>query len=279
MPNILRIIEWNINGRSGYMQYTIPKFIIDEIMIHNPEADIVVLTEFVMASGWDYIREVLEKKYHLFTSPYISGQNGVLIAIRKNKEGLEADSAIVSSDLNTAQIEKPNYLQVSVLFNNKPITIIGTRIRVETSNDTTEEQKKSFKYEQFKALDNHLSSMHDKYVICTGDFNAYWKNSKGCIWKELSNYTLPKASKTFELFTAWDPNKRQFSYVLPDKSLCTFDHILARGIKVIEKSVDYSWNFVTEENGYGSLRPEDYKSHLVGLPDHAILSATVKLKD
>lgn len=55
------------------------------------------------------------------------------------------------------------------------------------------------------------------------------------------------------------------------------DHIIAKGLGI--KDLKYSWDFVSEKNGYGNLKPEDYKSHLVGLPDHAILSATVELED
>ena len=56
---------------AGFGNYQMPPFIAGELM--NQDADIVVLTEFVIASGWDYIRSILEKRYTLF-STYVPGK-------------------------------------------------------------------------------------------------------------------------------------------------------------------------------------------------------------
>lgn len=35
----------------------------------------------------------------------------------------------------------------------------------------------------------------------------------------------------------------------------------------------YDWDFISKENGYGSLTAKDIKTIAIGLPDHAILTA------
>ena len=271
----LTIMGWNINGRSGYSHaYAIPPFVADKIM--KEETDIVVLTEFVMTAGWHHIKSVLEKKYCIFSS-YTSNQNGVLIAIKKNIEGLDIKSARVSTEMNTDQTEKPNFLQVTVSYNEQPIFIIGTRIRYDD------------KEKQLNALYDHLNSLNKKEckVICIGDNNA----TPRFLWKEIKSkckdYKLDSPSYNTDNDTYKRNNKEYccWSYVHKDgegidKGKASLDHIISNGLTVT--SSDYLWDFVNEENGYKKdhviIQPEDYKSDLVGLPDHAILIAEVMLK-
>lgn len=53
------------------------------------------------------------------------------------------------------------------------------------------------------------------------------------------------------------------------------DHIISKGVHI--NNNDYIWDFVTPNNGYGNLKPEDYKSHLTGFPDHAILTVSINI--
>lgn len=274
----MRVLEWNIHGAQGYGNYCIPEFVADEIMQKEGLPDIIVLTEFVMGCGWDYLRGVLSKRYSLFCSPYVSKQNGVLIALRNDVFNL--DSAVVTTGLNTSETEKPNFLQVTLKHNDIPFTVIGTRIRVARDQELNIKLKKN----QFKALDDHLSSMREEHVICIGDFNVYWSNKDGSIWNKKENYTLPKTSESFELHTPkWNYEKNHFSYVLENNSLVSFDHVITRGIKITPASMQYDWSFINKENGYYKscndkvLTPSDYKSDLIGLPDHAILVADFNL--
>lgn len=68
--NSVKILEWNIHGATDFNNYSIPIFVADEVM--KQDADIVVLTEFVITVGWHYIKSVLEKKYISFTSYVIT---------------------------------------------------------------------------------------------------------------------------------------------------------------------------------------------------------------
>lgn len=52
------------------------------------------------------------------------------------------------------------------------------------------------------------------------------------------------------------------------------DHINSKNISVT-CAERYDWSFEKDNHGYGNITPEDYKSghDMVGLPDHAILTA------
>lgn len=276
--NSLKIMEWNINGRAGYGNYSIPEFVADEIV--SQDADIVILTEFVIKCNWDYFRGVLEKKYKLFSSPYISEQNGVLIALKKDNEDFDINSAIISSELNAIQTEKPNFLKVTVKYNKKPLTIIGTRICVGDRSDEDLAGRKK----QRQVIYDHLESLNNECrVICMGDFNA----TPRFIWEEKLNcgdFKLDCPSYNTDNDTYKRINKEycSWSYVHEDgkgadKGKASIDHIIVKGLTVADSK--YIWDFVNENNGYGSLRERDYKSHLVGYPDHAILSARIAFND
>lgn len=160
--NSVKILEWNIHGATGFNNYSIPIFVAEEVM--NQDTHIVVLTEFIITAGWHHIKSVLEKKYILFTS-YESGQNGILIAVKKGIEGLNINSVLVSTDMNTNQNKRPNFLQIKLNKDNgKPIFIMGIRIRDD-----------NYTY-QFDALRDHMDSLpENSKVICIGDFNEWPK--------------------------------------------------------------------------------------------------------
>lgn len=256
----INIMEWNIKGAAGYGNYSTPFFISDWIINNN--IHIAILTEFVTRSGWEYLIGTLEKEYKVYVSPYVSNTNQCLIAIKKNSE-FDLDDAEVITKMNTKEKEWPNFLQVNVKYNNSIINIIGTRIR------------SSSKKQEWRALDEHLSNLKSEVVLCMGDFNAYWSDRNGCFWRKSRNTTLPNASKDFELKTpVWDLKNNSFSYVLPSNKYINIDSLIYKGIASIQ-NIRYEWGFVNKKNGYGNLRPRDQKSHLIGLPDHAILFGTI----
>lgn len=256
----INIIEWNIHGAAGYGNHSIPFFVSDWIMNNN--IHIAILTEFVIGSGWDYLKGSLEKEYNLYISPYVSNSNQCLIAIKKNV-GFDLANAKAITEMNTGEEEKPNFLQVEVVYNSSTINIIGTRIR------NSRNQK------EWQALDEHLTSQKDEVVICMGDFNAYWSNKDGCFWRKSKNKTLPKTSFMYELETPkWDIKNNGFSYVLPNGNCINVDSLIYKGISSVQ-DIKYNWQFINSKNGYGNMTPRDQKSHLIGLPDHAILYGSI----
>lgn len=279
--SVLKIIEWNINGRSGYNPaYAIPPFITNVIAEQN--AHIIVLTELFITAGWHHLRSFLEENYKIFTSPYISEQNSVLIGIKKDIEDFDYGSLKTTTQMNGNCKDDPNFLQISANYNKKPFTIIGTRIRV---GDGGEEDLLARK-KQRESIYTHINSLENiTQLICIGDFNA----TPRFLWitESLTGY-LDLKSKGFELAcpsyntinnTYHRVNKEYscWSFVHKDgvgidKGKTSIDNIISKGVYL--DNLDYIWSFVNQNNGYGYLKPEDYKSDLF-LPDHAILTATI----
>lgn len=91
-------------------------------------------------------------------------QNGILIAINKNIDNLDLNNIEQYQDnnvsflINTNIAEMPDFLQVKLEINKRPLIIIGTRIRVETDKYDYNGPKLILKQKQFEALDEHLYS-------------------------------------------------------------------------------------------------------------------------
>lgn len=267
MLNKLEIMAWNIHGAGGYGNYAIPNFVADKIL--NKNVDIAIIVEFITGKGWDYLIGTLEKSYDIFISPYTSGINQVMIALKKEK-GFEVKRILTE---NPIEKEKPEFLQVETELEGKSFAIIGVRIKTQGTNKQIDSQ--------FEFLKDHLKTLENSNVLCAGDFNV-WKTPlskklKLDITPEYNIFT-PEYSMVdgdFNTLDTWSAVIKNSKTNVVGKAL--IDHIIAKGLGI--KDLKYSWDFVSEKNGYGNLKPEDYKSHLVGLPDHAILSATVELED
>ncbi|MEE1055764.1 MAG: hypothetical protein UH239_00760 [Acutalibacteraceae bacterium] len=252
----MKFLEWNIHGMGGYGNYSIPCFVADQIILKN--VDIAVLVEFFTGCNWNYIRGILEKKYILIVSPYIEGYNQVLIALKK--EIFEIKNVIT---LNPIDKNKPEFLQVSTDVNGKSLEVIGTRLKTVSGT----------KNEQLRFLKNYFDKLNN--FICLGDFNGnvnflQKELGKNCIY---SPRVVPKGNNEI----------LRWSYIHKNKTRINVDHIISNvnilrnisdslsekeGYKMYAK---YDWGFVNKNNGYGKLNSESHLSHLIGLPDHAIL--------
>lgn len=276
----LKVMEWNIHGAASMgwnNDYFIRRFVVDRIL--NEKAHIIILLEFVVSKGWDYLQSRLEEGNYIWFITCTSSENGILIAIKRDIEGLnlegiekyEGDN--ISKKMNTSIEEKPNFLQVDIVINNELLTIIGTRIR--------DSDGKS----QFKALKEHLEYINNK-VICIGDFNTWasyianfdkWNllpkdysiHSPG-LYKDQNNYYR----------NSWDLSNNcvaKWSFVHKNGGKAPLEHIIAKNVTVTTK--DYSWDFVNKNNGYDFRMCESYKSDLIGLPDHAVLKAEIIINE
>ncbi|NPC94750.1 hypothetical protein HOO54_21615 [Bacillus sp. WMMC1349] len=286
--NNLKMKVWNINGRSGVQRenepaYTIPLFIASELMGKNPDAstaDIIVLTEFVITTGWGKLKYNLEKNgYSLFIS-HESGQNGILIAL-KNIEGLNLESVVSTSEMNTEKVERPNFLQVTVKYNGKSLSIIGVRIRVDKKIS-----QKDFldRREQLEALIDHLSTLEN--IIVGGDFNNAKINGnlarKYSEVREEYRYTskgeLNVSYDTYNYHILKDAIEERGYFLHTPKgnvpswgNYFKLDHIITSK-SIAASNVEYSWSFKNKKNGYGEFTTNDIR-----LPDHAILSADISI--
>lgn len=269
----LRILEWNINGRSGFRgAYVIPPFVASEVL--SREADIIILTEFVLTAGWHCFKSVVEVEYELFTSPYVSGQNGILIGIRKNVYGIDYSSIKIKTDMNT-QYEKPNFLQVDFNYMNSHYSVIGVRTRV---------KKGEAVIPQLQAIYQHLLSLNQKNkIICAGDYNAYprvlWKTTKinGTLSDTLETkgfgICCPAYDGIKDSYIRRNGDYIKWSFVHEDGGKSLLDHLIYLGVGI--ESIDYDWKFITRENGYlkkeKNIHEQDNKEFLEGYPDHAML--------
>lgn len=285
--NELKIIEWNIHGAASMgwnNKYEIKKFVVDRII--SEKAQIVILNEFVISIGWDYFQSELTKNEYIWFIAHTSSQNGILIAINTNIEGLSIEKIKkyegnnITSIVNDHIKEQPNFLQVKLEINNQSVYIIGIRIRDDESYKN--------KMKQFEEILKQLKTIgKDEVVMISGDFNHgaikyesdenynYEDNSR----KDYNYQMMRKLFKDLNLDSHtpdYGSYGRKFSWVMKFQNIkVKEDHIITKKVKVT--SIDYLWDFITSENGYGNLKPEDYKSNLIGLPDHAILTATIEI--
>lgn len=259
----MKLIEWNIHGAAGYGNYSMPSFIANTILDLNP--DVAILVEFVFAEGWGMVKKSLEKHYYLLSSPYVSGTNGILIAIKKEVAGAGENMELVA-DLHTEQPELPNFLQVKVLEGNKEINVLGVRIR---DDPETNEM-------QCKAVSDHIRTLSaNSTIICAGDFNIWNRYVKERIGiSDIQVYTPEYTMEPgkFNTLSTWSAVIKG-RYGGSGKAL--IDHVIVRNANVCK--IEYRWDFVNRKNGYGDLKAGDYKSHLSGLPDHAILLAEIEV--
>ncbi len=254
MFKTIKFLEWNIHGAAGYGNYSIPKFVADVISIKD--VDIAILVEFINGCGLEYLKGTLEKKYCLFISPYMSGQNQILIAVKK-RDGFNIDSIKICADMKTTKKDLPDFLQIEIPYNNHLVYFIGIRIR--PGHDIISSQ--------FESLNEHLASLpEESKCICSGDFNAFHQY---CV----DNLLFLDS----EILPNWSNHKEEFSYIHKNGKMVQLDHIMFKNVLIKDKEVHYLWNFINKENGYGNLRPEEYKSFLIGLPDHAFLNTKIVL--
>lgn len=262
----MKIYEWNIRGAANFSctnSYCIPRWTVNEVLKGNP--DCIVLTEFVLSTGWDYLQNRLHaENYNWFTS-LTTGKNGILIAIKKNRhydfsqifsfeDGTINNSEVLNENL------PPDFYEVRLKINMEDVSIIGIRVRKDIKHNKGDHYTK----DQLNVLDNYLMRLEHK-VICIGDFNAYW----GSCWNTEKNSTLPHTSQKYKLYTPDFNNTDGFSYVFPNGKKVQLDHLITN---INWKSIKckYDWNFISADNGYTQYDKDSPKKPK-GLPDHAIL--------
>lgn len=265
----MKIYEWNIGMAATIPSnngYDLKSWVIEEIVEDKP--DVIVLTEFVVSRGIDYFFKALDQNnYCWFISTY-TGQNGILIALKKSIFGFDDVFGYKMGTLNNFEILKckypPDFYEIQVRYNERRLSIIGLRVRKYLLN----EEDSNYIQPQFEAIDTYLSSLnHD--VICIGDFNAYW----GERWDTKENKRLPETAKHYTLYT---PNyHKYYSYVMPDGEKVGLDHLVTN-IKNKCIKCEYDWSFINESRYKKNIRKESYEK-ISGSPDHAILKVEMEL--
>lgn len=299
----LKVMEWNINARTARPGYSVPvNLIANEVLKKEP--DIFVLTEFVQAGGWLDLKAILSSEYELSVSPYQPHRNGICIGIRKG-----SGIACVGGRARTF-CDGPDFHELVVRINGKPVSVIGTRIRIDWKKKHSKrfdeqllEQKERF--QQFLRLVEYIAPLEED-VLVLGDFNnsrilgpedeadegkfqeAY--QAKKAVLSLAYNYQKMRAALTartagkLSLRTAegcassvgafWDESIHQACPPRPNREQKhKYDHIITRSDLCV-RAAEYDWDFL---NFYGPEHFEAGKGSKIraGFPDHAILWAEI----
>lgn len=100
----MKIIEWNINGRSN-TNYEVPKFVSQTII---KDVDIVILTEFSSVDD-GLIESLKESNYTIFYNKIRKEKNKILIGV-KNEIISHSNSIKVNETMNNPHgDEEPNF--------------------------------------------------------------------------------------------------------------------------------------------------------------------------
>ncbi len=259
----MKFIEWNINQRSNYGNKNyIPDYISEEINKEN--ADVVILTEFYKTSRWEEFATRLQS-YNVFTTDNSkNGQNDVLIAIKK-KYTIKDIYDMESTDSNN----NPNYLRVDIEYKGNIVSIIGTRICVDSydyNNKIELENEMKSRSEQFKIFIDNIALLSN-FVIGAGDFNNNRRNSENNTW----SLNFMKDTLTNTKINLHTPYGASFNPL--NKNEYALDHLFASN-EITVKNICYSWSFMYKHEIY-----ENGKNYKVDnpFPDHAILIANVEL--
>ncbi len=285
MQNELKIMAWNIKGGASLgwenSQQKIKKDIVNKII--HLEADIIVLTEFIITIGVDYLFEKLQEKGYIWFQTNRTGKNGVLIAI--NKELVDYNEKLKEQvwydDIVSSQFEGCNILKVTLpLKCGKELSVIGCRMETgvnrmskkekEPMSDSEKELLLRMQYDSERNnFDNILIPMIQPlkkgqlYIVC-GDFNnarCLGKlnekfNSQNYNGKSQCNYNLNIIKDTFDGigFTMVDVDENG-NAIPTHKGYYPDDHIFVYGLQFMS---------------YGTVSSDD-------LSDHDILWSEVKV--
>lgn len=254
----LKVMTWNIKG-AAVLPWSKPYEIKENIVgkIFEQEADIAVLTEFVVSKGWDCFQEQLKEKGYIWFMTNTTGKNGILIFIKKDLvdeknlvKSLYQENAISSNTdgCNILRITLPMPQNKTLpMPQNKTLTIMGVRMETGISKASLKEQYDA----EREALDNILlpkiepPKPNNMYIVC-GDFNNarclgdLTKNFNADDYKGKAQigYNLNIIKDTFdnlgfEMADIGESNHGIPTYPTRDAHIPN-DHIFVRGFEVEE---------------------------------------------
>lgn len=281
----LRIAHWNINGRGGQasnkLGFKFPSFI--EKALHARPADdmaaddipdVITLVEFYKYDGWGGLINDLQETYIIFLSKnYGKCRNQVFLAVKKSLNPIitGVSSVIPQAKKKENTPAHPEFLQVNVEIQGRPLSLITTRIK---TGDVSERE------DQLSSLAKHIRSIPHT-VVCTGDFN--------CLYGPLNEAFKGTGATVYGSRTT----NGYHSFVHQNNGKCQLDWLVAKGVKDVTNPypdchesprATCDWSFLGEDCYKGKDR-DDYLGfvgknelpELVGLPDHAILRSEINL--
>ncbi len=236
---ITKIANWNVKGGAALPWHdnkTIRKETVDSIM--GEMADIFVITEFALASGWDYLEERMKANGYVWFSSFVSGRNGILILV---KESIIKDTKELANSLwkKEETIHTYNDININMLMvtfetsNGKRCTVCGLRMLMPVGNIKDNNCKPC--YDTMRMFfDKEILPMAKKLylendiVIYGGDFNnaAYREDYSGL---DQLNYNWHILKEAFESigYEMLDVNNN--GGPINTKKYTPIDHIFAKG--------------------------------------------------
>lgn len=298
----MKLFVWNINQRSSGKG--IPGFVNKEIIDSN--ADIVVLTEFISAAHKESIRSFIENLNKKYDCCYNEDRdkerraNGILIAVKKGFADLNspASERLVS---DSSEQDQPNFLQVKIVVDKKPITIIGTRIQIDCKKSRSESQK--VRREEYKerrvqllSLIEHISTLKNKNIIIAGDFNhaAIHGVEKESYADVRESYHYTSKGEPSDLYDTYNYHIMQDDFTSIGMATCTPEgkqyscgfHLIGNtlGNGCFKEDHIITKDLIVSNLKYDHLFMENYKKNeerkyviAPPYPDHAILTADVDI--
>ena len=174
----MKIATWNVKMGAAIPWYdgkTISESTVDSIM--DVKADIFVITEIALTSGWDYLEEKMKENEYVWFFSFVSGSNGILILVKKNliKNSKELAQNLWWKKETLHSCDDIGLLKVSFKMNdNKLCTVCGFRMLMEKTEDTQLKEK----YDKMRKIfdENVLPVANECYLendvtIFAGDFN------------------------------------------------------------------------------------------------------------
>ena len=197
----MKIATWNVSGGAAlpwYKNSEISKETVDIII--NEKADILVITEMALASGWDYLEEQMKKNNYVWFSSFVSGSNGFLILVKKE---LIKNVKELASNLwwenETLQIYNDiGLMKVSFkMSNDKNCTVCGFRMLIGNNKGKAQyDDMRRILYKKVLPIAEECYLEND-VVIFAGDFNnaRYLEDYNG---KDQINYNWQILKSKFE---------------------------------------------------------------------------------
>ncbi len=270
----VKIMEWNIH-QQGRWGKRIPLWILDEI---PQDINILTLTEFNgHAENIDEFYKKIKAMgfYYCNTNYSFKSANDILIAVRGKEIRVESVSyfkAYPDAPNSTFCIQWeyiPENLRVDITVRNKPVTILGIRIKDLEIDYSSRKIEMETVMKWVKEIANP--------IVILGDFNNLHVNTRIQDWNlKVLDYLLGKE------FIRKTPANHSWGLQYSNGQFDGYiknDHLICKNISEYEVE-NYAWNFISninyqldDKNRFGQQKAEVP----VGDPDHGILFAKIKI--
>lgn len=169
----LKVMTWNIGGAAspGWFNYNrkIENKVVDKII--EQKADIIIITEFVVTMGVDYLFKQLQDNQYIWFLSSRTGKNGILIVINNNLLVNEVlKKQLYKNNTVASEFDGCNILKVTVPMKaGNELCIVGCRMEIENCDKADFDRRR----ENFdKILIPHIRPIIEKnlFIVC-GDFN------------------------------------------------------------------------------------------------------------